>query len=121
MKSIVHALLVACLASLPCAVLADTVYVTKLRTAKVAVFDRAEGEKTGDVERDAFVPGSWKLKGEPQRGFVEIVDAQGHTFWVKNFAIETDRRISSTAECGVKLAGAERKMGATRGLGEDCK
>lgn len=121
MKLIVHALLVACLASLSFVAQADTVYVTKLRTAKVALFDRAEGEKTGEIPREEFVPRSWKLKGEPQRGFVEVVDARGATFWVKNFVIETDRRVSSTAECGVKLAGSERKMGATRGLGEDCQ
>lgn len=99
---------------------AEAVHVTKLRTAKVVLFDAPEGNQIGEVLRDQFTPGSWTVKGDPQRGYVQVV-GNGATFWVKNFAIDTNRRIASTAECGVQLAGSERKMGATRGLGEECK
>lgn len=120
MKKFATALAAALLASILPATAAETVLVTKLRTAKVVLFDAPEGRQVGEIPRDQFVPGTWEVKGEPQRGYVQVA-GNGSTFWVKNFAIDTDRRIASTAECGVKLAGSERKMGATRGLGEECK
>lgn len=98
----------------------EPVKVTKLRSAKVMIFDAPEGTQIGEALREQYTPGTWTVRSEPQRGYVQIA-GNGTTFWVKNFAIDTDRRISSSAECGVKLAGSERKMGATRGLGEECK
>lgn len=99
---------------------AEPVKVTKLRAAKVVLFDAPEGGQIGEMQRDQFTPGAWTVLGEPQRGYVQVA-GNGATFWVKNFTIDTDRRVASSAECGIKLAGSERKMGATRGLGEECK
>lgn len=121
MQKLARLLAVALIAAGTCLAYAgEAVKVTKLRTAKVALFDAPEGSQVGEILREQFTPGSWTVLSEPQRGYVQVA-GNGATFWVKNFAIDTDRRIASSAECGVKLAGSERRMGATRGLGEECK
>lgn len=114
------ALLIAvCIASLN-AIAADQIRVTKLRTGTVTRFDAPRGAVLDTVERDKYVAGSWALVGEPQAGWVEV-SGDGRNFWVKNSAIDTDRRIASSADCGARIAGLGDKIAATRALGEECK
>ncbi|KXB32649.1 hypothetical protein AT959_00120 [Dechloromonas denitrificans] len=99
---------------------ADAVNVTKLRLSRVVLFDAPNGAPVGEMLREQYVPGTWTVSGLPEAGFVQI-RVDGKTFYVKNSAIDTDKRIASSAECGVKVAGKVEKIGATRALGEECK
>lgn len=99
---------------------AETVHVTKLRLSKVVLFDAPNGNPLGEMARDQYAPQSWQVIDAPQAGFVKI-SADNKTFWVKSMAIDTDRRVASTAECSVKVGGNTQKIGATRALGEECK
>lgn len=100
---------------------ADPVLVTKLRPPKVVMFDAPEnGSPVGEVGRDQYVAGAWTVAGEAKNGYLPI-KADGKSFWVKTFAVDTDRKVAASAECGVVLASAERKIGATRALGEECR
>ena len=99
---------------------AETVHVTKLRLSRVVMYDAPNGTAIGDVEKEQYVAGSWTVAGEPQAGFIKV-NGNGKTFWVKNLAIDTDKKVTTSSECGVKIGGNVEKIGATRALGEGCK
>ncbi len=99
---------------------ADTSYnVIKLRGAKVALFDKPNGAKVGEVTKDQF-KGLWRVTGGPKEGHLQV-QVDGKQVWVKTFAVETDRPVTASAECGATVAIAEPQSAATRGLGEECK
>lgn len=98
---------------------AEPVLVTKLRLASVAQYDAPHGTVSGTVTREQYTPGAWSLAGEPQAGWIRI-EAGGNHFWVKNTAIDTNRRVASSADCGAKVGGASGQVAATRALGEEC-
>lgn len=114
------ALALAAIFSAATAIAADPVRVTKLRLSRVVQYDAPSGKPEGEVQKEQYVPGSWTVLGAPESGYVKI-SGDGRTFYVRTSAIDTDRRISSSAECGVKVAGTVERIGATRALGEDCK
>lgn len=99
---------------------AEETKVTRLRTEKVALFDKPGGTKVREQVRDGFVPGSWAVAGEPQSGYLQVRTPEGNA-WVKTFTIDTDRRIAVSAECGVVMGNGRTKVAATRALGEECQ
>lgn len=99
---------------------ADAVKVTKLRLGKVVMFDGPNGTPIGDIQKDQYVAGSWLVASEPQAGYIKVT-GDGKSFWVKSMAIDTDKRVATSAECGVKVVGSSERIGATRALGEECK
>ncbi len=94
--------------------------VTKLRLQRVFKFDMPRGTPVGEMLKTDYVPNSWTVVGVPEAGFI-LVKEKDTTFYVKSTAIDTDRRIASSAECGVKVGGRVEKIGATRALGEECQ
>lgn len=121
MKMLVPAVIAALLLSLAnLAAAADPAKVTKLRLSKVVMFDGPNGTPVGEIQKDQYVAGSWLVAGEPQAGYVKLT-GEGKTFWVKSMAIDTDKRVATQAECGVKVVGSSERIGATRALGEECK
>lgn len=105
--------------SLPAAAEAPVV-VNKLRLPRVVMFDAPRGTPIGEIQKTDYVAGAWTVAGQPDEGFIRL-SGNGKIFYVKTGAIDTDKRIASSAECGVKIAGKVEKIGATRALGEECK
>ncbi len=121
MKKLVPAVIATLLLSFAhLAAAADPVKVTKLRLGKVTMFDGPSGTPLGEIRKDQYVAGSWQVAGEPQAGYIKI-NGDDKSFWVKSMAIDTDKRVATSAECGVKVVGSAENIGATRALGEECK
>lgn len=121
MKKLVSAVIATLLlSSASAAFAADVAKVTKLRLSKVVMFDGPNGAPIGEIQKDQYVAGSWQVAGEPQAGYIKV-NGDGKSFWVKAMAIDTDKRVATSAECGVKVVGSAEKIGATRALGEECK
>ena len=97
----------------------DATRVVKLRTEKVALYDKPNGKKTADYDRDKF-KGPWPVVDSSPEGFlqVEVDDAR---YWVRQYAVETNKVVRTTAECSAVVAGKQPKAAATRGIGEECK
>jgi len=114
------AVVVALLAAVSVDLLAqDTVQVVSLRTERVALYDKPNGAKAGEVSRDQF-KGPWLVLTTSPEGFLQV-DVGGKTYWVRPYAVETNRPVRAGADCGGVVAAREPKAGATRGVGEECK
>ena len=97
----------------------DAVQVTKLRTPKVALYDKPNGAKVLEATGDSF-KGPWPVLGSSPEGFLQV-DVAGKHYWVRAYAVETNRPIRTSADCGAVVASRQPKAGATRGIGEECK
>jgi hypothetical protein len=97
----------------------DAVQVVSLRTGRVALYDKPNGAKAGEVFCDQF-KGPWLVLTTSPEGFLQV-DVGGKTYWVRPYAVETNRPIRASADCGGVVAAREPKAGATRGVGEECK
>ena len=100
----------------------EALKVTKLRTEKVTFYDCQDGSKKGEFARKDF-QGSWPIiQGgtAPASGLVRVkVGEVEHC--VRAYAVETNKPIAASAECGAMVAMNQPKSAATRGLGEECK
>lgn len=98
------------------------VKVVRLRTEKVALLDCTDGGKRGDFPRADFKDPWPVLAGSPAPppGLVRV-EVRGQPYCVRAYAVETDRPIAASAECGAVVASPQPKSAATRGLGEECK
>ncbi len=106
----------------------DGLKVTKLRTKSVGLYkcDKVDAPQpaetyTQDQFKQKFTDG-WPVNTTqpPPTGFlaVRVIDTM---YCVKAYAVETNRRISTTAaECNARVGTAEPKSGASRGIGEEC-
>lgn len=117
------ALVTLCLAAAdPAASAEPAVKVTRLRTEKVALYDCAEGSKKRDFSRSDFKDPWPVLAGSPAppAGLLRV-EVAGQPYCVRTYAVETDRPIAASSECGAVVASGQQKSAATRGLGEECK
>ena len=101
------------------AVADDPIKVTRLRTSKVSLYDKPNGTKALEFSRDQF-KGPWLVTQTSAEGFLQV-DVEGKMYWVRPYAVETDKPVRANAECGAVIASREPKAAATRGLGEECK
>ena len=119
---LVGALLLAALGASWADEAAKATKVTKLRTEKVTLYDCKTGTRETDFFRNDFrdpwpiVPGSTAMQGGLLP--VKVGDKQ---LCVRAYAVETDKPISASSECGAVVAMQEPKSAATRGLGGECK
>jgi hypothetical protein len=97
----------------------EAVQVTKLRTPKVALYDKPNGAKVLDYGGDKF-KGPWPVLGSSPEGFLHV-EVEGKRYWVRAYAVETNRPIRTSADCGAVVASRQPKAGATRGIGEECQ
>ena len=97
----------------------DGVQVVSLRSEKVPLYDKPNGAKTGEVTKDTF-KGPWRVLASSPEGFLQV-EVEGKTYWVRPYAVETNKPIRAPADCGGVVALREPKSGATRGIGEECK
>jgi hypothetical protein len=94
--------------------------VTKLRMPKVALYDCADGSKKMDfAQKDFQTP--WPVTAKPTEAGLLPVKVGGVDYCVRLYAVETDKAITTTSECGALVAANQPKSGATRGVGEECK
>ena len=93
--------------------------VTKLRTPKVALYDCADGSKKMDfAQKDFQAP--WPVTSGPTDAGLLGVKVNGTDYCVRAYAVETNKTIAAKTDCGALVAANQPKMGATRGVGEDC-
>lgn len=91
--------------------------VIKLHTERVTLYDE-KGNKSDFLRENFKQP--WEIKGESKNGLLPVI-VEGKQYWVRPFAVETDKRIEANEDCGAVVAAREPKAGVTRGLGgEDC-
>lgn len=93
--------------------------VTKLRTRKVALYDCADGSKKMDFDQNDF-QAPWPVISGPTDAGLLGVKVKGTDYCVRAYAVETNKAIAAKTDCGAIVAANQPKMGATRGVGEDC-
>jgi hypothetical protein len=100
----------------------DGMKVLRLRTEKVPLYDCADSarRKTEFARKD--FQGSWPVVsgGTTPSGFLRV-QVGGEQYCVRAYAVETDKPIAASSECGAVVAAAQQKSAATRGLGAECK
>jgi hypothetical protein len=92
--------------------------VVKLRIDNVALYDQPNGKKVGEYRRGEF-KGPWPVVARSDKGFLQV-QVDGSTYWVRSYAVETDVPFRVPADCGAVVAANQPKVGATRGVGEEC-
>jgi len=97
----------------------DALQVVKLRSGKVALYDKPNGAKTAEYPRAKF-KGPWPIIESSPEGFLQV-EVDGARHWVRQYAVETNKVVRTTAECSVVVAGTKSKETSTRGIGEECK
>jgi hypothetical protein len=85
----------------------------------VALLNCADGTRKGEFARDRFSE-PWPVLSTAAGGLLEV-RVEGEPYCVRAYAVETNRVISASAECGAVVAAKQPKSAATRGLGEECK
>lgn len=93
--------------------------VTKLRTPKVALYDCESGAKKMDFAQSDFKE-RWLVTSGPTDAGLLGVKVNGTGYCVRAYAVETNKTIAAKTDCGALVAANQPKMGATRGVGEDC-
>ena len=102
----------------------DGVKVLRLRTEKVPLYDCADSAKRKlEFARKDF-QGSWPVVADggaaTPSGFLRV-QVGAEQYCVRAYAVETDKPIAASSECGAVVASAQQKSAATRGLGSECK
>ena len=97
----------------------DAVQVQKLRTSKLALYDKPNGAKALDYASDKF-KGPWPVLASSPEGFLQV-EVDGKRYWIRGYAVETNQPVRTSADCGAVVASRQPNAGATRGLGEECK
>ena len=120
MRSAALAALLACLcAALPAAAQQAT-QVLRLRLDKVTLFDApVNGKPVREVKKADF-QGPWKVLAVSPEKMIQV-EVDGAKFWLRPYAVETDAVVQAPSECGAVVAKKSDRIGATRGLGEECK
>jgi len=98
----------------------DAWKVTKLRTEKVALYDCKDGNKKSEYARKDFRD-PWPVLGLPTAGGLLPVRVDGQSYCVRPYAVETNKPVAASSECGAVVAAGQAKSAATRGMGEECK
>lgn len=100
---------------------AQDVQVTKLRTAKVALLDCKDGAKKMDyAQKDFQAP--WPVLAGPSEAGLLTVKVGNEQYCVRAYAVETNKPVAASSDCGALVAANQPKAGATRGVGgADCK
>ena len=93
--------------------------VVKLRVDSVALYDEPNGKKVGDYKRGDF-SGPWPILARSDKGFLQV-QVGADKYWVRGYAVETDVPFRVGADCDAVVAARQPKVGATRGVGEECK
>lgn len=94
--------------------------VTKLRTEKVTLYDCKEGNKKSEYARKDFRD-PWPVLGPATAGGLLPVRVGGRQYCVRPYAVETNKPVAASSECGAVVAAGQVKSAATRGMGEECK
>lgn len=93
--------------------------VVKLRVDNVALYDEPNGKKLREYARGQFKD-PWPVVGRSDKGFLQV-QVEGGKYWVRGYAVETDVPFRVGADCDAVVAAKQPRVGATRGVGEECK
>jgi hypothetical protein len=93
--------------------------VVKLRIDNVALCDQPNGKNCRAYARGQFKD-PWPVVGQSPQGFLQV-QVDGAKYWVRGYAVETDAPFRVGADCDAVVAARQPKVGATRGVGEECK
>ena len=99
----------------------DAWHVTRLRTANVTLFDCKDGsKKTEYAQKDFQAP--WPILAGPSEAGLLTVKVGADQYCVRAYAVETNKPVAASSDCGALVAANQPKAGATRGVGgADCK
>jgi len=93
-----------------------------LRTPKVALYSCADSSKKEKEVSKAEFSGPWPVDpDEKVAAGLLPVKVNGTVYCVRLYAVETDNPVKATSECGALVAANQPGMGATRGVGNECK
>ena len=98
----------------------DAWKVTRLRTEKVTLYDCKDPTKKTEFARKDFQD-PWPVISGPSAGGLLQVRVGGQPYCVRAYAVETNKPVSASSECGAVVAAGQPKSAATRGMGEECK
>jgi hypothetical protein len=120
LRSLALAAVLASLLAAPPATAQQATKVMRLRTDKVTLFDAAvNGKAVRDFQKSDFkVP--WKVIAVSPEKMLQV-EVDGAKFWVRPYTVETDAVVQAPSECGAVVAKQADRIGATRGLGDECK
>jgi len=92
--------------------------VVKLRLENVSLCKLPNGTDCTTYSRAQFKD-PWPILGHSPQGLlqVQVGDAK---LWVRGYAVETDVPFRIDADCGAVVASRQPRVGATRGVGEEC-
>jgi len=94
--------------------------VVKLRIKEVALCDAPNSTNCVPFSRSNFND-PWPVLSQSPLGFLEVQLDNGKRAWVRTYAVETDIPFRIPADCGAVVAARQPKVGATRGVGEECQ
>jgi hypothetical protein len=92
--------------------------VIKLRVENVTLCDQPNGKTCRPYARGQFKD-PWPVVGQSEQGFLPV-QVDGAKVWVRGYAVETDVPFRINADCDAVVASRQPKVGATRGIGEEC-
>jgi hypothetical protein len=93
--------------------------VVKLRIDNVSLCTEPNGKSCEPFPRGQFKD-PWPVLGQSPQGFLQV-QVGGKKVWVRTYAVETDIPFRINADCDAVVAAKQPKVGATRGVGEECK
>jgi hypothetical protein len=97
--------------------LAQEVQVTKLRTGKTTLYDCDTGSKLDAAAQNNVPKLPWTVMGIPNEAGLLKVTAEGQTFCVRAYSVETNKPVAAAHECQEVVAATQPRSGATRGVG----
>ena len=92
--------------------------VVKLRIENVALCEQPNGTKCQPYSRGQFKD-PWPVLDRSPQGLLQV-QVGDRKVWVRGYAVETDVPFRINADCGAVVASRQPRVGATRGVGEEC-
>jgi len=92
--------------------------VVKLRIENVSLCEQPNGTKCQPYPRTQFKD-PWPVLDRSPQGLLQVQVGE-RKVWVRGYAVETDVPFRVEADCGAVVASKQPRVGATRGVGEEC-
>lgn len=90
-----------------------------LRIDSVALCNEPNGKKCQPFSRKQFTD-PWPVLDQSPQGFLQV-QVGSEKVWVRTYAVETNVPFRINADCDAVVAAKQPRVGATRGIGEECR
>lgn len=92
--------------------------VVKLRLENVSLCKKPDGTDCKPYPRAQFKD-PWPVLDHSPQGLLQV-QVGADKVWVRGYAVETDIPFRIPPDCGAVVAAKQPRVGATRGIGEEC-